>query len=1154
MVTYNYTVTPSGTTSLHQVMLTIASELSENPTIDNDIEVVLTQGTYAGFSIPDSALFPLLSSGYRLIIKSGGDYFPIIDFNVSDENQVVGIDVGSGNPNVTIKGLRIQYFAIGIRAGLNSHFPIVQNCIVNNNRNVGIFFEQTDEAQALQNVVVNGDFGIVTRLTKSAALVHNTIFQNGAISSESGKSISCIWSELANDYGGGLSDTGVLHLIGNIGWNMTGRCLTLFGNNVELSGAIVSNYNNWVVGDETEFIAIEDNAFLQGPNAEPRQLVNSLLAWKQLGFDNNSISQDPKFIAPLRIRTERNGFAIDLNILPVSPVLGVVPSFAFNSSATSQWLPSYVDSQSFATDILRVARQQSGTAIGSNDSVSTSGFFGQDVFSNPLDLGIAKECGVDPFANILYKSLELWFPKIKKGYFYSNEREYYLYSKKEAATLGELSVTEFYLPGILSIDEGITVKVAGTEINSSYYDILRDKFILYHRNLPIIFRDEEIEIEGKVATWKNFEFFFKDVLYRFKISEGTTRHYLPEYYINSGPVVVTDDTSFFTDSDYLANREFSLDADKEKQLTQIKFANDTNTLANSHFEYEDYSWDISKGSVARSVAPAFSVAGENIAFIQDGGYIRKRLPVSSDSNYSFSFHTRSAGSGDFSWSVELLNSNYQPLGLVFTGSKPLSSDWSRHAILLNGSGEDFDLDVPTKPYSCSLLDSYTLPSSSAYMDVTISHTYSPAYPNNLEIDALQYEKTNNPTLYHKQPNLTDTTVEYETSDKDYFVDSNLAMSPISNLLSDGFLFIPEIPAAMYAGPNSPVITTLHEWRWPEGRKRVMPWARTKGKDKLRKRPANRFNKVPDPKPEIVYPVYKYAAVQGIKITPSEPRAIVGDTKGEGITIRITDTDNNPMSLASIRASVLDYNARYPGILAKSKYGLKEQLSVTVLGQADNAGAMAIKWIPPGEPAGLYRGPIPRPRIQLPSGEDVSVIDTEYPVSEVNFGNVVIFNNRREQLPILGTEPRIEIHEPAFTQSNSNISLAYPADPGSVVIIVDGVRYKEAKINVLNTNEFYVDYNRSVVTVKGRLNEVRVEYLPRYVFVNLEDPYKIMIYKDKVFGNYEGDITLGYDLAIVLKIEVDNPGIGNVIEREFDLVAQNPLIKELPTINKLALEF
>ena len=1154
MVTYNYSLTSSGSVSIGQVMLNIASELAENPTLERDIEVALGPGTYAGFSIPDASLFPLLLSGYRLIIKSSGDHFPIIDFNLSNENQSVGIDVGSGNPNVTIKGLRVQYFAVGIRAGLNSYFPIVEKCIVNNNRNVGIFFEQTEQAQALQNVVINGDFGIVARLTKSAALIHNTIFQNGAISSEANKSISCIWAELANDYGNGTTDTGVLHLIGNIGWNLTGRCLTLFGNNVELPGAVVSNYNDWVVGDPDEFIVIEDNAFFQGPNAQPRAVINSLLNWKVLGFDQDSISQDPKFISSTRVRSERNGYVIDLNILPVSPVLGVVPSFFVNSSASATWLPSYVDSASFSTDIIRAPRQQSGTAIGSNDSVSSAGFFGQDVFSNPLDLGIAKECGVDPFSAILYKTLDLWFPKIKKGYFYSNEREYYLYSKKETATLGELSVTEIYLPGILDINKSITVRVRGNEVSESYYDIVRDKFSLYHKDLDIVFGDEEVEIEGQIATWKNDKFFYRDALYRFKISDGETHHFLPSYYVNSGPVVVTDDTTYYTDSDYLANREFCIEFNEEAELSELKFANDTNILSNSQFQYDDYRWNISNGEVTNASSPLFSVAGEKIAKIKDKGFLQARLPISTDENHSLSFHARSSGSGDFTWSAELLNNSFQSLGLVFSGSKSLSNDWQRYAVVFNNTGENFNIDVPTKPISCELLDTCITVPTSAYIDFKISHIHSPAYTGDLELDAVQYEKTESPTLYHKKNNLRDITVEYETSDSDSFIDPNLAMSPISNLLSEGFLFIPEIAAATYNGPTSPVVTTLHEWRWPEGRRGVMPWARTKGKDKLRKRPTNRFNKIPEIKPEIVYPVYTYAAVDSIKIIPEEPRAVVGDTKGEGITIKVEDTDGNPMSLASIRASLVDFNGRYPGVLSKTKYGLKEQLGVTVLSQTDSAGTAAFKWVPPESPAGLYRGPIPPVRIQSLSNEDLVSIDTDYVVSEVNFGNITILNNRREELPVLDTTPRVETHNPTLTKDSSQISLSYPADPGSVNIIVDGVRYKEVKINVLNSNEFYVDYNRSVITVKGRHNEVQVEYLPRYAFVNIEDPYKIMVYKDKVFGNYEGDILLGYDLSIILRIEVDNPGVGDIITKDFDIVAQNPLLKETTTINKIALEF
>jgi len=304
MVTYAYSLSPSGpASSIQQVINNIEAELSTNPTIDRDIEVLLDKGNYAGFTIPTGALFPLMNTPYRLIIKSSGNHFPIIDFNYSPETQIVGIDVGSGNPNVTIKGLRVQYFAIGIRVGLNSHYPIVRNCIANNNRNVGIMLEQATESQAIQNVVINGDYGIVSRLCKSSTIIHNTIFQNGAISTEVGKSKACVWAELANDYGNGLADTGVLHLIGNVAWNTSGRCLTLFSANVDLPGAIVSNYNDWVVGDPDDFIAIEDNAFFFGPEAEPRQVFTSLMDWKQLGYDANSISQDPKFIAPVKLRS-----------------------------------------------------------------------------------------------------------------------------------------------------------------------------------------------------------------------------------------------------------------------------------------------------------------------------------------------------------------------------------------------------------------------------------------------------------------------------------------------------------------------------------------------------------------------------------------------------------------------------------------------------------------------------------------------------------------------------------------------------------------------------------------------------------------------------------------------------------------------------------
>lgn len=1160
MVTYTYSISPSGpTTSIQQAINNVTSELASSPAIDRDIEIIVGKGNYSGFTIPTGALYPLMGTAFRLIIKAGGNYFPIIDFNHSSESQIIGIDIGSGNPNVTIKGLRIQYFALGVRAGLNSHYPLIRDCIVNNNRNVGILFEQAFEAQAIQNVVINGDYGIVSRLCKSSCILHNTIFQNGAISTNVGKSKSCIWAESANDYGGGLDDTGVIHLVGNIAWNTSGRCLTLFSSNVDLPGAIISNFNDWVVGDPSDFIAVEDNAFFFGPDAIPRQVFTNLLSWKALGFDLNSISQDPKFISPVKVRTSKNGFAIDLNVLPVSPVLGIVPSFSFNAQASSAWLPSYVDSSHITRDMLGGNRNQSGTAAGSNEKISTSGFFGQDVFSNPLDLDIAKQCGIDPFSNVLFKSLDLWFPKLNKGYFYSNEREFYLYANKETKTIGEIAVTKFYLPGTIVHNKPIEVRVGGKKIDSNYYDLVKDQLILYHKDLPIDTGNEEVEISGSIANWNGDSFIFNLAMYRLKIKEGTTKYLLPDTYVNSGPVVITDDVSYPTDSDVLSNREFSLKLDDYYGRSEILFANNSNLVMNGQFDYFTTGglpsfWESSGCSIEDASGPYYGVAGSKVASISNNGYIETTLPVSTGKDYSLSFFARSEGSGNLLWEAEFFDSAYNKLGVIKTGSIPIPNIWERYAIGFGTSGHDFNISVPQEPYSCYWLTGYNAPTRSYLMTLKLSHNYSPAFTGNLLLDGIQYENTKNPTLYHRRPFFNEMTVEYETSSSDYFIDSNLSMSPVTNLITDAFLYIPEVPAAHYGGPYTPAITTLHEWRWPQGRKTVMPWARTKGKDKLRKRPLGFFNFIPEQKPEIISPVSDYSTAKEINIIPSVPTTFVGDTNGIGITVRVTDTDNNPFAVGSVNASIADYNLRYPGMLSKKLYGLKEKLGVSITTVTDNAGSVSLTWIPPDRNAGVYRGSIPSPSLDSTVGDRISVINTEYPVSLESYGNVTILNGSGQQIQTYADAPIIEEYTPAFGKDTSKINLKYPAKQGSVNIIVNGVKYIENQINILNTNQFYVDYDNALVTVKGRANTIKVEYIPSYVFVSQVDPYKIMLYHDRMFANYTGPIVLGYDFSIKLNIIVDNPGKLNTIQKDFLLIAQNSLSQKSNTYSPISLEF
>lgn len=1158
MITYTYVVRKDGiTTDIQSVINKIYDDISADPTITQDITVVVGPGSYSGFTIPDSMLLPLAGTSYRFIIKAEPGSFPIIDYNYSDEDQTVGIDIGSANTNVTIEGLRVQFFAVGIRASLNSHYPVIKNCIIYNNRNVGIFFEQVIQAQALQNVVVNGDYGIVVRKCRSAALVHNTVFMNGGIATVRGKSISAVWAELAFDYGAGILDTGALHLIGNVAWNTSGRCLTLFSEDVERPNGLVSNFNNWVVGDRDNFIVIEDNAFYSNTST-PRIKYNNLQLWKTLGFDANSKSQDPRFISPIKTRKDSRNYEIDLNILSISPVLAMVPSFAYNINEAATWLPSYVDSSVFSKDILGFNRNQDYTAAGTNDKATTSGFHGQDILSEPYDFSLNKNCDTEPLINVIEKTLDIWFPKLNRGYFYSNEREFYLYAAKACKYIGELSVTTFTLPGVISLNNTIKVSVAGKEVSSTYYDVIGNKLKLYHKDLPIVHGEEEIEIEASVASWNNTSFFYSPVLYRLKINEGTTKFYLTEDYVSIGPVVITDDKTNHMDDDIFCNREFSVSFDQSEQKSEIVFHNFSNKIFNGQFDYytssnKPYGWQSHNATVIAAPSPNYAAVGSNICVLQHEGYIRKIVPLNINSHSTLSFYTRSSGKGQCRYTIQYLDSNQDTIGSPVINTFQLLPNWTRYSISIDADHTDYDLLVNRVKYDNQNLGTLTSPTGAAYAIIKIEHIYNPAYRANLHITGIQYEFTSYPTLYHRKFYFNELTVEYETSKDGFFIDKHQAVAPVRNLITDGFIYIPEIPASVYGGPMTPTVSTLHEWKWPEGRIKILPWSRTKGKDKLRKRPKNRLHTIPQKKPEQIIPVTSSSPIKDISLYPVDPIAVIGDTSGVGMFIKVIDNNNNPIALSPIHIELYDDRLQHPGTLHKKLYGLTEQLSTIVSTTTDNYGSVALDWIAPSIEGTYYTGPIPIKQFNSSTQDSISVIKTEYPVYTDFGGNITIFDYQGNILKTYADNPITRDYEPTYISNRSRITTEYPIKPGSVVVQVDGVFYTESPNDSVDSNQFFVDYRTSTIEVKDRVTNINVQYVPNYVYVSDVDPYRIYIYHDKVFDTYTNNISVGYDILLKLYVKCYDPPNQQYFEKTFKLIGQNSLLNSKRSYNTLALD-
>lgn len=1163
MVNYTYNINADGPISTLQGAIdAIALDLLDFPKIEDDITVNVGQGVYAGFTIPNGALMPLLGTPYRVIIRAGGKYFPVIDFNQSPDGQYVGIDIGSANPNVTIIGLRVQFFSIGVRAGINSHGIKVQNCILSNNRNAGIFYEQSNRAQAIQNVIVNGSYGIVVRLCKDSALLHNTIFLNGSISNDTGKALSAIWASMGPDYGSGSTDSGKLHMIGNIAWNTSGPCVTLFHSDLE-NRAIVSNWNNFTLSSK-DYIVLEDKVFVKGNSTIPRRVYSTLTEWKATGNDTNSRSDDPKFIQPVKLKKGKNGLVIDLTILPSSPVLKLVPSFYVEPTLTSTWLPSYVDAQDLSKDILGNPRLRDGTAAGCNEKASSAGFFGMDVTTSPLDLGLTKECDIDPFNDIIYKKLDIIFPKIKTGYFYSYEREYYLYSKKECKYIGELAHTSFELPAQPVSTLPMNVYVRGVKITDfSYIDIRGRQLVLRHKDLDISDGNETIELQCWIQVWKDNGFSYQNTHYRFKINEGRTRFFLPEKYVPKGPVVITDDVTNFGDYQKYSNREFSVVFDEEENRSEIKFHNYSNKFYNAQFDQKltssgnpvPTSWASVNTIVSTGEYPHYQVVGDYVAKVYPAGYIKQRVEVNTG-NSALSWHSCAKdinGTNTPFCDLTFYDINNNALNYTITNSFTPEETWKRYYITLGKESNYFNTVTGFDTMPIEHIGHFQIPNKSKYVDIAF-RTQDDTFVSNgyIAYDALQFEHTDVPSFYNRKFRFNELTVEYETSDTDFYIDTRQAIAPTRNLINQGFLYIPEISAALYNGPTDGLVTTLFDWRWPEGRKGILPWARTVGKDKLRKRVDNLFHDSPQRTKSLAVPVHGTAYPFELSITPEEPTCSQLCTNGVGISIQCLGTDGNPYSLGIFYAYIRDLNQKFPGYLSKKVYGIKEQLGPSAYGQLNNAGVACITWLPPEENQILYVGSVPSKRYTK-GGSILSSIELPYPCNLTNHGNIIILNSSDRIIPTKDLYPSVGVYSASYSRNTSVVQLEFPIVPGTIRVFIEGTEYTEIPTNNPDSNQFYVDYIRSIIYLKGKVKETYIEYVKSFITVNEANPYRILFYHDKVFGTYTGPITIGYDATVKLEVHIQYPDSNSYFTRSFNLVAQNSLSTRDSTINTSALE-
>jgi hypothetical protein len=944
--------------SVSQVLNTIKTELESGsytlPSTDTsdggNVNIVLVGGgIHQPFVVPDGLTPKLNDEGRRLVITRqeftdtgvlDTTSMPVItpeapgagDLPIQDKVNCVSL--GANNPGITVRGLYLRDATIGLQVGFNSHSARIERCVIANNSNVQLYAHELEELRLLNNVMVGGEYGIVAKFVKKIRAYHNTVYIDGD-TALSGKAKAGIVLQGERTFGNTSPST--LYCAGNLVYSVGAPAAIFY--DTELNGErLVSDYNNFFAVGSHLVELRQDTVQQEGEDEVVLKKYYSIPEWRQAGplgadlttpVDSNSVSMDPFFIQKTFL-VSTDASLLDLSLLAGSPILERVPSWYFTTDST--YIPSDMSSVELTYDILLNTREKPFTAIGANDAPSFNGYFGQDVFASPLDASPTKDCDIDPLQVLTTQKVDMHYPAIMPGYFWSHERPYYLYAKKGVSQLGFLARTEFTLPGFVTRSEDIAVLVQGEEISSEHWDLTGRKLQVWHRDYGITSYEDEVQVKCKVQGWNEHGFFTKDAYYVFKVKDGKTDFVMPSTYNPQGPVVVTDDRSSLRDPVKLVRREFKVEFDSERNESRFEFFHTDNLVENSTFDQslgsnEPAYWETNPDFTGQVflLGSNFSYYGDRAAGIQLGpnpGWLgTTNIAIDESKPVSLSWHARiPTGMG-----ISGATGHYHVRWLDHNGDTTSHDDtagtfhaaetgYSRFYCTF-GHGDQDETDGQYDIYGVPVVktsERVSIPSGVAYMQLRLSGDTVSALPNNsfMMIDAVQAEYSNYPTYYHPEASFDYMTVEWEDSHDGVFIDKRMNISNVFNENPNGFLCIRDMPATIWGGPSDANVTTLHEYKWAAGRINYLPWARLHGKDKLAQRVYG--SEIPTEPADIISPI---AAVAEPDIAVMRPDPItVTQNTGDvaGFTMRVTDGYGNPYPLRRYTMQVYEADDKYPG--------------------------------------------------------------------------------------------------------------------------------------------------------------------------------------------------------------------------------------------------
>jgi len=896
----------------------------DNGTLATSVEMVVYEGNYGGFIIPANSIGT--SSSATLTIKAAPQNRVVLSGAITSPQlghgfQTVGVGVGDGNTYVTIKGLRIENFLKGIVLGAGcNNCDIIDNYVALNN-NVGIWVYRSDNCSVINNVVLDHDNGLVVSDVKDIFIAHNDLINltDPHTSQATERHVLYITSRPPNAYGAG----GAIVMYNNNLVSSGGGRLIGYGANV--ISKLRSDHNNLYNPG-----GVYAHSLLLGAVTPD---VTDLAGWKAItNGDAGSISTYPEYYIAtqagnsiftnvnLQNFLSFNGIARGLNDLANAPTAATTGS----SLIPHGTVPSYVTTSILADTIQsnfalpttgpgQMLTRPNPPSIGAYDINNDPNGFGSSVLpvgvpttgvNNNSCIG-AFNSGINVVEEKYGQSVDCINPRIVPGFFYVRDMQHYLYSKKAAYTLSDITTTDIVLGA--PPHDSVTVKLDKDILDQESWRVEGNILRLYHKDLALTDLDRNIELTANILKWTGKSFEKRAFKQQSRIRDGHHRYFLPVDPTRAAPIVITDDMVDYSDDPELLGGEFRNEWDAAEEKTELIFGGANNLIENPQFDYTGETsttlswftgnhrlpdnWGIYTGTTALIAdrvittttgttgvfATGFLTTGET----EDGavGSVKtvtgQRFDTGSTGAYNLYPYIGNklcvlTGNGirqrvrideDYPYWVSTYSAALKATGTtdtLMTGALTVSVDFYdlemrglTGGALSTGFTTVSDYTYPTGHWT---RNSFMLANT---QDTTLNKTglvAGLAIPSSarfmdvtigstagIALDAISVTQSLSLERYKRRIRGGEATVEYDTGLTDLYTIDDLTVTPIRNRNHNGFLYIGGVPAWQFDTGAPDNTTTLTDWGWPDGRVKYLPWARTSGKNKLRCRPSFNIN-------------------------------------------------------------------------------------------------------------------------------------------------------------------------------------------------------------------------------------------------------------------------------------------------------------------------